>query len=66
MTSIPVDTGADGEPMEGSCHSLNQVMAGKANKDGGVKWVSSPVSRWRTEGLLLRHEMLPPTERNLH
>ena len=41
---------ADSEPKEGSCHSLNWVMAGKANKEGGVKWVSSPMSRWRTEG----------------
>ena len=57
---------ADGEPMEGSCHSLNWVMAGKANKDGGVKQVISPVLKWRTEGLLLQRETLPPTKRNLH
>ena len=47
---------ADSELKEGSCHSLNWVTAGKANKEGGVKWVSSPMSRWRTEGLLLRHK----------
>ena len=57
---------ADSEPKEESCHSLDWVMAGKANKVGGVKWVSSPMSRWMTGGLSLQHKMLPPTKMNIH
>ena len=44
---------ADGEPKEESCLSLDWVTAGKANKVGGVKWVSSPMLRWMTGGLSL-------------
>ena len=51
---------ADSEPMEEGWHSLNWVMAGKAkNKMGGVKWVSSPMSECRMNGLPHQHKMLP-------
>ena len=44
MMSIPIGMLANSEPKEECYHSLNWVMAGKANKMkwGGVKWASSP------------------------
>ena len=55
MTSIPL-TLADSEPKEECYHSLNWVMAGKANQmKWGVKWASSPCVRveghWSTTSM---------------
>ena len=41
---------ADSEPKEECYHSLNWVMAGKANQTkGGVKWESSPHVRMESQ-----------------
>ena len=59
---------ADSEPKEECYHSLNWVMAGKANQmEGEWNGKAAPVSGWRVKGLPLWREMLLPTfERYLH
>ena len=59
---------ADSELKEECYHSLNWVMAGKANQNKWGKWNGQVVhvSGWRAIGLPLQCRMLLPTERYLH
>ena len=58
----------DSEPKEECYHSLNWVMAGKANKMKWGEWnrQAAHMSGWRAKGLPLQCRMLLPTERYLH
>ena len=59
---------ADSELKEECCHSLNWVMAGKANQKKWGEWNGQVAHMlgWRAIGLLLWCRMLLPTERYLH
>ena len=58
----------DSEPKEECYHSLNWVMAGKANQMIWGEWNGQVacVSEWRAIGLPLQCRMLLPTKRCLH